>query len=153
MKKLKILKNKKKKHSKNKTKGKERITIKPNEKFITRDIDPKTGSRFPGKARQLALELVIKLSKEGKVIKEIREEFLFYNKEEGFEYNLDPGYVNFVISCHPEFFELYTDGTLVVIKEPKPDIEAYRKTKSYINSIKESVNRDRKKRRQQALNK
>jgi len=144
---------KQKKKKKHRSKKKEVLPIKPNEKFVKREIDPKTGSRFPGKARQLALELVIKLAKKGRSVKEIREEFLFFNKEEGYEYNLDPGYVNFVISCHPEFFEMYADGSLAVIKDLKPDIEAYRKTRGYINKIKESVNRDRRRRRIMALKK
>lgn len=91
-------------------------------------IDPRTGTRFaPGSARQLAFEIMFKLAKEGKSIKEIREALNGTKKEKGAAFNLDIGYVNFVVAMQPEIFEAYDDGSIKVIGEPKIDAEAAKK--------------------------
>ena len=92
------------------------------------NINPATGTRFQaGSARQLGFDIVLKGTKEGKNIKEIREILKNTRKETGAAFNMDIGYVNFVVASHPDFFEVFTDGSIKILKEPKPDLEAAKK--------------------------
>jgi hypothetical protein len=70
---------------------------------------------------------VLKGTKEGKNVKEIREILKNTRKETGAAFNMDIGYVNFVVASHPDFFEVFTDGSIKILKEPKPDLEAAKK--------------------------
>jgi hypothetical protein len=91
-------------------------------------IDPRTGTRFaPGSARQLAFEIIYNGAKDGKTIKEVREILNKTKKDSGAAFNLDIGYVNFVVASHPELLECWSDGTFKVIGEPKKDAEAAKK--------------------------
>jgi hypothetical protein len=92
------------------------------------NINPSTGTRFQaGSARQLGFDIVLKGTKEGKNVKEIREILKNTRKETGAAFNMDIGYVNFVVASHPDFFEVFTDGSIKILKEPKPDLEAAKK--------------------------
>lgn len=143
---------KKYKEVKSELKGDIEIDIKPNPKFSQDPILPETGTRFAlNSARQQVLELVCKHIKEGKTIGEIREEFCFYNKENGYRYNLDSGYVFFVISCHSEYFKLFKNGVLRQIKKFEINLEEYRKSKKYIEQIKKNVCLTRKTKRKDAV--
>jgi hypothetical protein len=147
---VKVIKKHKTLHSN--MKGDVEVPIKVNEKFIKKPIVPETGTRFQSNsARQTSLEYVIKHAQEGKTISQIRDEFCFYNKENGCKFNLDSGYVFFVISCHPEFFKMYKNGIIDVIKFPAPDIEAYKQTNRYIDKIKRNIRINRERRKAQAL--
>ena len=88
-------------------------------KKVEGEINEATGSRFPlNTARQLAFEIVVKCVKKGMNAKDIRLELLKNNKENGCKWNLDAGYLNFVIASHPEYFKYFQDGHIELIKEP-----------------------------------
>lgn len=90
-----------------------------------KEIDPRTGTRFsPGQARQHAFNIVYEEAKKGRNVKEIRKVIVEQRKENGAKHNLDGAYLNFVLATHPEFFEVWSDGTIKVIKHPKPDPKA-----------------------------
>ena len=105
-----------------------KIHVQSQKANATVNINPHTGTRFqPGSARQLGFDIILKGVKEGKNVKEIREILKNTRKDTGAPYNMDIGYVNFVVACHPEFFEVFTNGTIKILKEPKPDLEAAKK--------------------------
>jgi len=93
--------------------------------MLERAINPATGTRFkPGTNGQFALELAVKLAKEGKTVKEIREELKNTRRENGASGNLDAGYFNLAVACNPEFFKVWSDGKIEIVKEPEPDPKA-----------------------------
>ena len=111
-----------------KVKEVKKVNVKSVKANATANIDPRTGTRFaPGSARQLGFDIVHKLAKEGKGVKEIREALANTRKEKGSPYNLDIGYLNFTVASHPEMFEVYDNGVVKIIKEPKIDHEAAKK--------------------------
>jgi len=83
------------------------------------DFNSETNTRFPkGSARQFAFEMVLKHVKAGLKLYDIRKKLTEIRKENGYGFNLDMNYANFVISSHPEYFQVYTDGTVELIEEP-----------------------------------
>lgn len=113
------------------------------------DFDVETGTRFPkGSARQLAFEHILKGVEAGRTIKDIKKDLMLIRKENGYKYNLDAGYVNFVLSLHPEFFKVFTDGSIKLLKKPVVDmnkiVEHKRKDISNMRKIARRVSDIRK---------
>jgi len=112
-------------------------------------IDPRTGTRFaPGTARQVAFDIIFDAAKNGKATGEIRETLKANRKENGKKYNLDQGYLNFVIASHPEFFEAYSDGKIKIIGKPTPDPEAAKKMEEELAARKKKATEARNKRKE-----
>lgn len=121
-------------------------------KGLGEDLKPETGTRFPnGSARQLAFDVVMKGVKAKKNIKDIRKDLLQVRKENGHKYNLDGGYANYVVSAHPEFFKMFSDGVIELIKEPTVDREALKADKK--NTLKESKKVSKKVKKMRKANK
>ncbi len=111
-------------------------------------IDPRTGTRFvPNSARQLGFDVVYKAAKAGKNIKEIREILSATRKDKGAAFNLDVGYLNCTVASHPEMFECWTDGRVVVKSDPKPDPEAAKKFDEERNAKKAKAQKAREDRK------
>lgn len=104
------------------------VTLKHSKAKPEYDLNVLTGTRYaPNTSKQMAFDIILKNANNGKKVKEIRAELARCRKENGFARNLDAGYFNFAVAMHPEFFEVYSDGTVRVKKEPKPDKEALKK--------------------------
>lgn len=89
------------------------------ERLKSVDFNSETNTRFPkGSARQFAFEMVLKHVKAGLKLYDIRKKLTEIRKENGYGFNLDMNYANFVISSHPEYFRVYTDGTVELVEEP-----------------------------------
>lgn len=128
-----------------------KVNVKSVKASSTTAIDPRTGTRFtPNSARQLAFEIVIKMAKEGKNVKEIRDVLAKTRKENGSAFNLDVGYLNYVVACHPEMLEVYTDGKVKVVAEPKIDAEAAKKFEEERESKKKKAEAARNERKEKA---
>jgi len=119
-----------------------------------KDIDETTGTRYrAGSARQLAFETILKAVKAGKNASDIRAELSQMRKENGNKYNMDAGYLNFVIASHPEYFKYMSDGTITLIKEPvikksSAKVEKQEKVKEMKKSAKKVKKmRDKKKKK------
>ena len=118
-----------------------------------KDINDETGTRFKaGSARQLAFEAIVKAVKAGKNAGDIRAELSQMRKENGNKYNMDAGYLNFTIACHPEYFKYMSDGTITLIKEPvikksSAKVEKQEKVKEMKKSAKkvEKIRKEKKK--------
>lgn len=83
------------------------------------DFNAETNTRFPkGSARQFAFEMVLRHVKAGLKLHDIRKKLTEIRKENGYGFNLDMNYANFVISSHPEYFKVYTDGSIQLVEEP-----------------------------------
>ncbi len=114
-------------------------------------IDPRTGTRFqPNSARQLGFDVVFKNAKAGKNIKEIRDILKATRKDKGASFDLDVGYLNFTCASHPEMFECWTDGKVVVKQDPKPDPEAAKKFDEERNAKKVKAQKARDERKTKA---
>lgn len=123
-------------------------------KGLGEDLKPETGTRFPNNsARQLAFDVVMKGVKAKKNIKDIRKDLLQVRKENGHKYNLDGGYANYVVSAHPEFFNMYSDGTIELITEPTVDKEALKADKKKTLKASKKVSKEVKKMRKKKKNK
>jgi len=146
---VKAKKEKKKKEKKEKPVVK--IDVKNSKANSRANIDPRTGTRFePGSARQLAFDVVYKGVKAGKNAKAIRMDLLQCRKDKGSKWNLDVGYLNFVVACHPDMFEAYSDGTVKLLKEPQPDPEAARKLEEERKAKRARAEKAREERRAKA---
>lgn len=89
-------------------------------KYEDKSEVPDTGTKFEkGSARQLAFSVVYNCVKKGQPVKEIRKEMVMVRKENGYKYNLDASYVNYVLATHPEYFKVYADGSVELLKEMK----------------------------------
>lgn len=146
-------KNKKEKKEKKEKKPKEvkKLIVKSAKARPKDSIVPHTGTRFkPDTARQLAFDIVYKGAKAGKKVKEIRKELADTRKDNGNSWNLDAAYINFVAAYHPDFFELFSDGTVKILKEPKPDKEAAAKLDAEREVKKKKAAEARKKREEAA---
>ena len=129
----------------------EKVKVKSTKVKAGKEIDPRTGTRFPPNgARQAAFNVIMKCAKKGMKVKEIREELVKHRSKDGTakKWNLDKGYLNFVVVSHPEFFEVYTDGTVKVIKEPTPDPEAAKKLEEEQKKRKKKAEEARAKRKE-----
>lgn len=114
-------------------------------------IVPHTGTRFqPDSARQLAFDIVYNGAKEGKSVKEIRKILEETREEKGAAYNLDIGYVNFVVASHPEMFEVYDTGVIKILKHPEIDKEAAKKWDEERAAKKKKAEEAREKKRKEA---
>lgn len=123
-------------------------------KGLGEDLKLETGTRFPlNSARQLAFDVVMKGVKAQKNIKDIRKDLLQVRKENGHKYNLDGGYANYVVSAHPEFFNMYSDGTIELIKEPTVDKESLKADKKKTLKESKKVSKKVKKMRKAKKNK
>jgi hypothetical protein len=101
------------------------ITHKKNEAIKDRTFYPETGTRYRAKtSQQLAFDIVMAGAKNGKNEETIRAELAATRKDNGCERNLDSGYFPFVVACHPEFFEVWSNGDVKVKAEPQPDPNA-----------------------------
>ena len=133
-------------------KNREEIDFKKYDKMIEKPILAETGTRFnSNSARQLAFDHVVKFIEDGKRLNEMRELMTLVRKDNGYKYNLDAGYVRFAIGCHPEFFKVYNDDTVELVRTPKPDYESIRKTKRYTIKAKHHASMSRQKRREMAV--
>ena len=144
---------KKEKKTKKAKKPKERklINVKSSKANPDAPIDPRTGTRFPPNcARQQAFEIIYKMAKEEKNAKEIREKLKSARKSEGNKYNLDPGYLHFTIAMMPEFFQIWNDGVVDVLKDPKPDPAAAKKMEEELAEKRKRAEEARKKRKEKA---
>ncbi len=125
---------KKSKGKKSKKDDKPHVIDVPHKKksWVTeRDIRPETGTRFrAGTSQQLAYDITLRGAKKGHNVKKIRAKLAAERKETGGKRNLDAGYFNFVVACHPEHFKVWSDGRVEVIAEPTPDPEAVEKAKA-----------------------
>ena len=134
-----------------KKKEKRQLDIHSNKANPRADIDPRTGTRFsPGSARQQAFDIIFELASDGKNAKEIRAALKSARKDAGNKYNLDPGYLHYVIAMHPEMFEAYSDGEVKVISKPKIDKEAAKRMEEEAKKKKkraEDARDDRKKKK------
>ena len=98
--------------------------------MLEKDFIPATGTRFrAGTSQQLAFDIVLKGAQSGKNIAQIRESLAKTRKDNGDVRNLDSGYYNLVVACHPEFFQAWNTGELKVLAEPQPDPDAVNKAK------------------------
>ena len=89
------------------------------------NFNPVTGTRFrPNTSQQLSFDITMEMAKNGSTVKEIRERLAATRRENGAARDLDAGYFNLATASHPEFFEVWSDGTIKVLKEPAPDKEA-----------------------------
>jgi len=133
-----------------KLKEPEKIPVKSSKANSKANIDPRTGTRFtPGSARQTAFEIIMKAAKDGKNVRETRDILKSHKKEndKDIKYNLDPGYLNYTVAMHPEFFEVWDSGSVKhvkVIAEPKPDPEAAKKFEADRAARKEKAVKARK---------
>ena len=76
-----------------------------------RELRPETGTRFrAGTSQQLAFDIVMAGAKKGHNVKKIRERLKSERKETGGKRDLDAGYFNFAVACHPEYFVSHTFG-------------------------------------------
>lgn len=117
-------------------------------------IHPATGTRFePGSARQLAFDIVYKMAKEGKSVKDIRAVLAGTKKDKGAKFSLDAGYLNYTVASHPEMFRVWNSGKIEVIQEPKPDPEAAKKLEEEKAAKKKKAEEAREKRRKEASEK
>lgn len=83
------------------------------------DFNSETNTRFPkGSARQFAFEVVMQCVKNGMKLADIRKKMTEVRKENGYGFNLDMNYANFVVASHPEYFKVYTDGSIDLVDEP-----------------------------------
>jgi hypothetical protein len=95
-----------------------------------RELRPETGTRFRANtSQQLAFDITLKGARKGHNVKQIRAKLAAERKETGGQRNLDAGYFNFVVACHPEYFQVWSDGRVEIIAEPEPDPEAVKKAK------------------------
>jgi hypothetical protein len=98
--------------------------------MVERELNPVTGTRFkPNTSQQLAFDIVVKGINKGHNVEKIRKTLAKTRKDNGCERNLDAGYYNLAVGCHPEFFEVWSDGVISLVKEPQPDPEAIKKEK------------------------
>jgi len=96
--------------------------------MIEREVNSVTGTRFkPRTSQQLAFDIVVKGINKGHDVDKIRKALADTRKENGAERNLDAGYFNLAVGCHPEYFEVWNTGEIKLIKEPTPDPEAVKK--------------------------
>jgi hypothetical protein len=148
---------KKEKKKKKKEKEVKQVHVTSSKANPQAKIVPTTGTRFdPGTARQLAFDIVLKMAKDGKNAKQIREVLAVTrkdNKEKPAKFSLDVGYLNFVVASHPEFFKVWTDGRVEILKEPKVDPEAAKKYEEEKANRKKKAEKAREKRRKQAEDK
>jgi len=147
-------KKKKKKKDKDKIKGKAKkkevklLIVKSGKANPKDPIDPRTGTRFhPDTARQLAFEIIAKMASDGKNTRDIRTKLKDSRKENGCKYNMDSGYLNYVVATHPEFFECYSDGKINVLKKAKPDKALAKSMEDAANKKKKRANDEREKRK------
>ena len=141
-----VKKDKKDKKEK-KVKEVSKLIVKSSKANPKEKIDPRTGTRFaPGTARQVAFDLIFNAAKNGKVANEIREILKANRKENGKKFNLDQGYLNFVVASHPEFFEAYSNGEIKILKSPSPDPTAAKKLEEELTARKKKAVEARKKR-------
>jgi len=99
--------------------------------MVQKEYEPATGTRFrAGTSQQLAFDIVMKGAKAKKTITEIRDNLAKTRKDNGDARNLDSGYYNLVVACHPEFFQAWNTGELKVLGEPTPDLEAVERAKT-----------------------
>ncbi len=129
--------------------SKEKREFKVVKKVIEKEFNVETGSRFKkGTAKQLAFEVIVAGVKEGKNYGEIKQDLIKIRKENGYRYDLDSAYLNYVVSSHPEYFEVYVDGTIKLIKEPVIDVNAIADNKRRnVNEMRKVARKVRKMRR------
>ena len=114
-------------------------------------IIPTTGTRFDfGSARQLAFQIILENAKAGKNVKDIRQILVNTKKVNGAPYNLDAAYLNFVVASHPDFFELWNDDTIVILKEPVVSADAAKQYEEEKAARKKKAEENRKKRKEEA---
>jgi len=114
-------------------------------------IIPTTGTRFePNSARQLAFDIVLRMVKDSKDAKEIREKLANTRKDKDAKFNLDVGYLNFVVASHPEMFTVWNNGKIDLLKEPKIDKEAAQKYEDEKAAKKRKAEKAREERKKKA---
>jgi len=85
-------------------------------------INPKTGTRYrPNTSQQIAFDIVYVAAALGKRRSEIRRRLAAYRKENGKPRNLNSTYFNMVVASHPEFFDCFDDGSVVIKRAPKAE--------------------------------
>jgi len=97
------------------------VDHKRREKMLAREYNPMTGSRFrhgvPILSQQLAFEISHEMVKSGENVKAIRAKLADTRTANGAPRDLDSGYWNLVAACHPEIFEVWSDGTVKLLQK------------------------------------
>ncbi len=101
---------------------------------VAEHIRPETGTRFKqGSSRQLAFEIIYENVRMGRNALEVKESLDLTRKENGYQYDLDKSYFNFICVTHPEYFRVYEDGHVEIVSERKADVEAILKVERIKN--------------------
>ena len=138
----------KKEKKEKKVKEKKLLKITSNKANPNSDIDPRTGTRFsPNSARQQAFDIIYEMAKDKQDAKAIRAKLKSARKDAGNKYNLDPGYLHYVVAMHPDMFEAYSDGEVRVVGKPKVDKEAAKKMEQEAEKKRERASAEREKRK------